>query len=52
MAGIVVIGGGQAGASTVARLRSGGYAGPITLIGEEAEPPYQRPPLSKAYLKG
>ncbi|MEO1153242.1 MAG: FAD-dependent oxidoreductase [Pseudomonadota bacterium] len=52
MAGIVVIGGGQAGASAVARLRSGGYAGPVTLIGEEAEPPYQRPPLSKAYLKG
>lgn len=52
MAGIVVIGGGQAGASAVARLRSGGYSDPIALIGEEPEPPYQRPPLSKAYLKG
>ena len=52
MSGIVVIGGGQAGASAVARLRSGGYGGAITLIGEEPEPPYQRPPLSKKYLMG
>ncbi|MEM9474407.1 MAG: FAD/NAD(P)-binding oxidoreductase [Pseudomonadota bacterium] len=52
MSGIVVIGGGQAGASSVARLRSGGYGGAITLIGEEPEPPYQRPPLSKKYLMG
>ncbi|MEL6643055.1 MAG: FAD-dependent oxidoreductase [Pseudomonadota bacterium] len=52
MAGIVVIGGGQAGASAVARLRSGGYDGAVTLIGEEPDPPYQRPPLSKKYLMG
>jgi 3-phenylpropionate/trans-cinnamate dioxygenase ferredoxin reductase component len=52
MSHIVVIGAGQAGAALVARLRSGGHDGEITLIGEEAAPPYQRPPLSKAYLMG
>jgi len=49
---IVVVGAGQAGASCVAKLRSEGFAGAITLIGEESAPPYQRPPLSKAYLLG
>ena len=49
---IVVVGAGQAGASCVARLRAGGFTGTITLIGEEPAPPYQRPPLSKAYLLG
>lgn len=49
---IVVVGAGQAGASLVAKLRELGHAGPLTLIGAEADPPYQRPPLSKAYLKG
>jgi 3-phenylpropionate/trans-cinnamate dioxygenase ferredoxin reductase component len=52
MAHFVVIGAGQAGASLVAKLRSSGFEGQITLIGEEAVPPYQRPPLSKAYLLG
>ncbi|SEO00577.1 3-phenylpropionate/trans-cinnamate dioxygenase ferredoxin reductase subunit [Gemmobacter aquatilis] len=52
MAHFVVIGAGQAGASLVAKLRSAGFAGDITLIGEESAPPYQRPPLSKAYLLG
>ena len=52
MTKIVVIGAGQAGAACVARLRAEGFAGPITLIGEEPVPPYQRPPLSKAYLLG
>jgi 3-phenylpropionate/trans-cinnamate dioxygenase ferredoxin reductase subunit len=52
MAHHVVIGAGQAGAALVARLRSGGFEGDITLIGEETAPPYQRPPLSKAYLMG
>ncbi|MCE8520915.1 FAD-dependent oxidoreductase [Ruegeria pomeroyi] len=52
MSHIVVIGAGQAGASLVARLRKDGFAGEITLIGAEAVPPYQRPPLSKAYLLG
>jgi len=49
---IVVVGAGQAGASCVAKLRSEGFAGEITLIGEEHTPPYQRPPLSKGYLLG
>lgn len=49
---IVVVGAGQAGAACVAKLRSSGFAGQITLIGEEHAPPYQRPPLSKAYLLG
>ncbi|WP_172297484.1 NAD(P)/FAD-dependent oxidoreductase [Pseudoruegeria sp. HB172150] len=49
---IVVIGAGQAGASLVARLRKQGFAGKITLIGEEPALPYERPPLSKAYLLG
>ncbi|MEY1557444.1 NAD(P)/FAD-dependent oxidoreductase [Yoonia sp. R2331] len=49
---VVVIGAGQAGASLTAKLRSEGFAGKITLIGGEAVPPYQRPPLSKAYLLG
>ena len=35
-----------------AALRQSGYADPITLIGEEPVAPYQRPPLSKAWLKG
>jgi 3-phenylpropionate/trans-cinnamate dioxygenase ferredoxin reductase component len=52
MSAIVIIGAGQAGASLAARLRALGHAGPITLIGEEPAPPYQRPPLSKAYLLG
>lgn len=52
MSDIVVVGAGQAGFSLVAKLRSLGHMGRITLLGEEAAPPYQRPPLSKAYLKG
>lgn len=52
MSSIVVIGAGQAGSSLCAKLRGLGFDGRITLIGEEAAPPYQRPPLSKAYLLG
>ncbi len=52
MTHVVVIGAGQAGASVVARLRAKGHEGPVTLIGEEPVPPYQRPPLSKGYLLG
>ncbi|MCD1617133.1 NAD(P)/FAD-dependent oxidoreductase [Salipiger manganoxidans] len=52
MGDIVVIGAGQAAASLVARLRGKGHDGAITVIGAESEPPYQRPPLSKAYLLG
>lgn len=49
---VVVIGAGQAGASLVARLRSRGFEGHVTLLGAEPVAPYQRPPLSKAYLLG
>jgi 3-phenylpropionate/trans-cinnamate dioxygenase ferredoxin reductase subunit len=52
MTHVVVIGAGQAGAALVAKLRGAGHGGKITLIGEETAPPYQRPPLSKAYLMG
>ena len=52
MGQVVVIGAGQAGSSCVARLRNKGFGGEITLIGAEPAPPYQRPPLSKAYLMG
>ena len=49
---VVIIGAGQAGGQAAYSLRLGGYAGAITIIGDEPQPPYQRPPLSKAYLKG
>lgn len=49
---VIVVGAGQAGLSCVAKLRNSGFDGPVTLIGEEPAPPYQRPPLSKAYLLG
>ncbi|NNU81649.1 FAD-dependent oxidoreductase [Halovulum dunhuangense] len=52
MTRIVVVGAGQAGASLAERLRALGHAGDLTLIGAEAHPPYQRPPLSKKYLLG
>jgi len=52
MGHVVVVGAGQAGSSCVAKLRNSGFEGQITLIGEEPVPPYQRPPLSKAYLLG
>lgn len=49
---IVIIGAGHAGGAMASSLRQSGYAGHVTLIGEEDAAPYQRPPLSKAYLKG
>lgn len=49
---VVVVGAGQAGSSCVAKLRNSGFDGKVTLIGAEHVPPYQRPPLSKAYLLG
>jgi 3-phenylpropionate/trans-cinnamate dioxygenase ferredoxin reductase component len=49
---IYVIGAGHAGGELAFALRQQGYAGPLTVIGEEGHLPYQRPPLSKAYLKG
>lgn len=49
---VVVIGAGQAGFAAANKLRDLGHSGPITLVGDEPELPYQRPPLSKAYLLG
>ena len=48
----VIIGAGLAGASAVSQLRKEGFDGAVALVGEEPEPPYERPPLSKAYLRG
>ncbi len=49
---VVIVGAGHAGGSAAAFLRQYGHTGPIVLIGDEPIPPYQRPPLSKAWLKG
>ncbi|CAN5310546.1 FAD-dependent oxidoreductase [soil metagenome] len=49
--GIVIVGGGHGGSQIAASLRSDGYAGPLTLVTAERDIPYQRPPLSKAFLK-
>lgn len=49
---ICIIGAGQAGCELALALRQQGWAASIVLFGEESHPPYQRPPLSKAYLKG
>ncbi len=48
----LIIGAGQAGLSAAAELRKRKYEGSITLLGDEPAAPYQRPPLSKAYLSG
>jgi 3-phenylpropionate/trans-cinnamate dioxygenase ferredoxin reductase subunit len=49
--GIVIVGGGHGGSQVAASLRSEGYDGRLTLIAAETDIPYQRPPLSKAFLK-
>ncbi|OGB15773.1 MAG: pyridine nucleotide-disulfide oxidoreductase [Burkholderiales bacterium RIFCSPHIGHO2_12_FULL_67_38] len=51
-AGIVIVGTGQAGVMTAEALRSGGFEGSITLLGDEPHGPYHRPPLSKAWMAG
>jgi 3-phenylpropionate/trans-cinnamate dioxygenase ferredoxin reductase subunit len=51
-AGVVIVGGGQAGLEAAAALRSQGYTSKIQLVGDEPHLPYQRPPLSKDYLSG
>jgi len=50
--GFVIVGASLAGAKAAEALRGEGFEGRITLIGEEAELPYERPPLSKEYLMG
>jgi 3-phenylpropionate/trans-cinnamate dioxygenase ferredoxin reductase subunit len=49
---VTIIGGSLAGASAAFALRDAGFTGSVTLIGEEQHLPYERPPLSKAYLRG
>ncbi len=49
---ILVIGGGHAGGVAATALRDAGHRGPLTIIGEEPVPPYERPPLSKDVLTG
>jgi 3-phenylpropionate/trans-cinnamate dioxygenase ferredoxin reductase subunit len=51
-AGVVIIGGGLAGAQVAIQLRQRKYAGPVTLLSAEAHAPYWRPPLSKSILEG
>jgi 3-phenylpropionate/trans-cinnamate dioxygenase ferredoxin reductase subunit len=48
----VIVGAGLAGAKAAETLRAEGFEGRLLLLGEEAERPYERPPLSKAYLRG
>ena len=49
---VLIVGAGQAGAQAAITLRQEGYGGTITMVGEEADLPYERPPLSKEYLAG
>ncbi|NVO07272.1 MAG: FAD-dependent oxidoreductase, partial [Rhodoferax sp.] len=49
---VVIIGAGQAGVQTAEALRTLGFAGAVTLLGDENHAPYHRPPLSKAWLAG
>jgi 3-phenylpropionate/trans-cinnamate dioxygenase ferredoxin reductase subunit len=48
----VIVGAGLAGAKAAETLRAEGFDGPLVLLGEESERPYERPPLSKGYLLG
>ncbi|MEX0426249.1 NAD(P)/FAD-dependent oxidoreductase [Nocardioides sp. DS6] len=52
LSNIVVIGAGLAAAKAVETLREEGYDGALTVVGAEPEPPYERPQLSKEFLKG
>ena len=50
MTGMIIIGAGECGARAAIALRELGYAGSVTLVGDEAHLPYERPPLSKEAL--
>jgi 3-phenylpropionate/trans-cinnamate dioxygenase ferredoxin reductase component len=52
VSGTLIVGASQAGVQLAVSLREGGDREPITLVGAEARAPYQRPPLSKAFLLG
>ena len=49
---IVIAGGGLAGATAAFAIRERGFEGRVTLVGQENSAPYERPPLSKSYLRG
>jgi 3-phenylpropionate/trans-cinnamate dioxygenase ferredoxin reductase subunit len=49
---VLIVGGGHGGASAAVALRQRKFAGSVAILGEEANPPYERPPLSKEYLSG
>ncbi|WP_243453796.1 NAD(P)/FAD-dependent oxidoreductase [Sandaracinobacteroides saxicola] len=49
---VLIVGAGQAGAQAAISLRQAGFGGGITMVGEEPDLPYERPPLSKEYLAG
>lgn len=49
---VVIVGAGQGGAGAAIQLRQQGFTGTVAMIGREAEPPYERPPLSKEYMLG
>ncbi len=48
--GMVIIGAGEAGGCAAVAMREAGWDGPITILGDERHPPYERPPLSKAAI--
>lgn len=52
MTTFAIVGASLAGASAAAALREGGFEGRLVMVGEEPIPPYERPPLSKEYLRG
>ena len=52
MSSVVVIGAGLAAGRCVTLLRKEGFDGPVTIVGDENQPPYERPPLSKEYMQG
>ena len=49
---VIIVGGGHGGAQAAIALRQNGFGGDVTIIGREAEIPYERPPLSKEYMAG
>ena len=49
---VLIVGGGHGGAQAAIALRQKGFAGTVAIIGDEVDPPYERPPLSKEYLAG
>ena len=51
MSGVVVVGAGLGGLRAAESLRSAGYSGPLTIVGDEPLMPYNRPPLSKDALR-